>query len=51
LFYEKFYVDLSKQTVTAFTGEKPELTTPCAGGAKGTEAPADEFRTFHNGLI
>jgi hypothetical protein len=46
---KRIYVDLATQTVTAFEGEKPVLVTRCASGAKGTETPLGEFRTFHKG--
>ena len=43
------YVDLATQTVTAFEGENPVLITRCSSGAKGTETPLGEFRTYHKG--
>lgn len=43
------YVDLATQTVTAFEGQNPVLVTRCASGAKGTETPLGEFRTYHKG--
>jgi lipoprotein-anchoring transpeptidase ErfK/SrfK len=43
------YVDLTNQFVTAFEGEKPVLAVRCSSGAKGTETPLGEFRTFHKG--
>ena len=46
---KRIYVDLATQTVTAFEGEKPVLVTRCASGAKGTETPVGEFRTYHKG--
>jgi lipoprotein-anchoring transpeptidase ErfK/SrfK len=46
---KRIYVDLSTQTVTAFEGENPVLVTRCASGAKGTETPPGDFRTYHKG--
>jgi len=46
---KRIYVDLATQTVTAFEGENPVLVTRCASGAKGTETPLGEFRTYHKG--
>ena len=46
---KRIYVDLATQTVTAFEGENPVLVTRCASGAKGTETPVGEFRTYHKG--
>lgn len=46
---KRIYVDLATQTVTAFEGESPALVTRCASGAKGTETPLGEFRTYHKG--
>lgn len=46
---KRIYVDLASQTVTAFEGEKPVLTVRCSSGAKGTETPLGEFRTYHKG--
>lgn len=43
------YVDLENQFVTAFEGEKAVLAVRCATGAKGTETPVGEFRTYHKG--
>lgn len=43
------YVDLTNQIMTAFEGEKPVLAVRCSSGAKGTETPLGEFRTFHKG--
>ena len=46
---KRIYVDLATQTVTAFEGQNPVLVTRCASGAKGTETPLGEFRTYHKG--
>ena len=46
---KRIYVDLETQTVTAFEGENPVLSTRCASGAKGSETPLGEFRTYHKG--
>ncbi|HLO28074.1 MAG TPA: L,D-transpeptidase [Anaerolineales bacterium] len=46
---KRIYVDLATQTVTAFEGEKPVLIARCSSGAKGTETPLGEFRTYHKG--
>ena len=35
--------------VTAFEGEKAIFAARCASGAKGTETPLGEFRTYHKG--
>ena len=43
------YVDLATQTVTAFEDEKLVRVARCASGAKGTETPVGEFRTYHKG--
>jgi hypothetical protein len=43
------YVDLASQSVTAFEADKPVLVARCSSGAKGTETPSGEFRTFHKG--
>lgn len=42
-------VDLSAQLVTAFEGEKLVFSQRCSSGAKGTETPNGEFRTYHKG--
>ncbi len=42
-------VDLSTQMVTAFEGEKLVFSQRCSSGAKGTETPKGEFRTYHKG--
>jgi hypothetical protein len=46
---KRIYVDLASQTVTAFEGENSILVTRCASGAKGSETPLGEFRTYHKG--
>jgi hypothetical protein len=46
---KRIYVDLATQTVTAFEGENPVLVTRCSSGAKGSETPSGEFRTYHKG--
>ena len=46
---KRIYVDLVNQFVTAFEGENPVLVTRCASGAKGTETPLGNFRTYHKG--
>ena len=46
---KRIYVDLATQSVTVFEGEKPVLVARCSSGAKGTETPLGEFRTFHKG--
>lgn len=46
---KRIYVDLGTQTVTAFENEKPVFVARCASGAKGTETPLGEFRTYHKG--
>jgi len=46
---KRIYVDLENQFVTAFEGENPVLVTRCASGAKGTETPLGNFRTYHKG--
>jgi hypothetical protein len=40
-------VDLKEQLVTAFEGEKLVFSQRCSSGAKGTETPKGEFRTYH----
>ncbi|MCI0553723.1 MAG: L,D-transpeptidase family protein [Anaerolineae bacterium] len=42
-------VDLSAQLVTAFEGEKLVFSQRCSSGAKGTETPKGNFRTYHKG--
>ena len=42
-------VDLNTQLVTAFEGEKLVFSQRCSSGAKGTETPKGEFRTYHKG--
>jgi len=42
-------VDLKAQLVTAFEGEKLVFSQRCSSGAKGTETPKGEFRTYHKG--
>jgi lipoprotein-anchoring transpeptidase ErfK/SrfK len=42
-------VDLASQMVAAFKGDTPVFATRCASGAKGTETPVGEFRTYHKG--
>lgn len=46
---KRIYIDLASQTVTAFEGENPVLITRCASGAKGTDTPLGDFRTYHKG--
>jgi hypothetical protein len=46
---KRIYVNLASQSVTAFEGEKPVLVARCASGAKGTETPPGDFRTYHKG--
>lgn len=46
---KRIYVDLENQFVTAFEGDNPVLVTRCASGAKGTETPLGDFRTYHKG--
>src|SRR5574341_225290 len=46
---KRIYVDLASQSVTAFEGENPVLVARCSSGAKGTETPLGEFRTYHKG--
>jgi lipoprotein-anchoring transpeptidase ErfK/SrfK len=46
---KRIYVDLASQTVTAFEGENAAIVTRCASGAKGSETPLGEFRTYHKG--
>ena len=42
-------VDLSTQMMTAFEGEKLVFSHRVSTGAKGTETPKGEFRTYHKG--
>lgn len=42
-------VDLNAQLVTAFEGEKMVLSQRCSSGARGTETPKGNFRTYHKG--
>lgn len=46
---KRIYVDLANQLVTAFEGDKAVFVGRCASGAKGTETPLGEFRTYHKG--
>jgi lipoprotein-anchoring transpeptidase ErfK/SrfK len=46
---KRIFVDLASQTVTAFEGEKAVFVARCASGAKGSETPFGEFRTYHKG--
>jgi lipoprotein-anchoring transpeptidase ErfK/SrfK len=46
---KRMYVDLETRTVTAFEGEKAVFVARCASGAKGTETPLGEYRTYHKG--
>jgi hypothetical protein len=46
---KRIYIDLASQTVTAFEGENPVFVARCASGAKGTETPLGDFRTYHKG--
>jgi len=46
---KRIYVDLEDQMVTAFEGEKAVFMARCASGAKGTETPRGEYRTYHKG--
>ena len=43
------YVDLDMQLVTAFEGEQLVFSQRCSSGARGTETPKGEFRTYHKG--
>lgn len=43
------YVGLENQFVTVFEDDKAVLAARCSTGAKGTETPVGEFRTFHKG--
>jgi hypothetical protein len=42
-------VDLDAQMVTAFEGEKMVFSERCSSGARGTETPKGNFRTYHKG--
>jgi hypothetical protein len=42
-------VDLETEMVTAFEGDKMVFSQRCSSGAKGTETPKGEFRTYHKG--
>lgn len=42
-------VDLTAQMVTAFEGEKMVFSQRCSSGARGTETPKGNFRTYHKG--
>jgi lipoprotein-anchoring transpeptidase ErfK/SrfK len=42
-------VDLAAQMVTAFEGEEMVFSQRCSSGARGTETPKGEFRTYHKG--
>ena len=42
-------VDLKAQLVSAFEGENLVFSERCSSGAKGTETPKGEFRTYHKG--
>jgi hypothetical protein len=42
-------IDLQTQLVTAFEGETLVFSQRCSSGAKGTETPKGEFRTYHKG--
>lgn len=42
-------VEPETQMVTAFEGEKMVFSNRCSSGAKGTETPKGEFRTYHKG--
>jgi hypothetical protein len=42
-------VDLPNQLVSAFEGENLVFSERCSSGAKGTETPKGEFRTYHKG--
>ena len=40
-------VELETEMVTAFEGDKLVFSNRCSSGAKGTETPKGEFRTYH----
>jgi len=42
-------VEPELQMVTAFEGDKMVFSNRCSSGAKGTETPKGEFRTYHKG--
>ena len=42
-------VEPETQLVTAFEGDKLVFSNRCSSGAKGTETPKGEFRTYHKG--
>ena len=42
-------VELETEMVTAFEGDKMVFSNRCSSGAKGTETPKGEFRTYHKG--
>ena len=42
-------IDLDAQLVTAFEGEQLVFSQRCSSGARGTETPKGEFRTYHKG--
>jgi hypothetical protein len=42
-------IDLEAQLVTAYEGEQLVFSQLCSSGAKGTETPKGEFRTYHKG--
>jgi len=42
-------VDLTTQLVSAFEGERLIFSQRCSSGAKRTETPKGEFRTYHKG--
>jgi hypothetical protein len=42
-------VESETQMVTAFEGDKLVFSNRCSSGAKGTETPIGEFRTYHKG--
>jgi lipoprotein-anchoring transpeptidase ErfK/SrfK len=44
---KRILVDLTNQIVTALEGQTPVFIARCASGAKGTETPQGEFRTYH----
>lgn len=48
---KRIYIDLASQTVTAFEGENPVFVARCASGAKGTDTPSGDFRTYHRGPL
>jgi len=42
-------IDLKTQLVTAYESETLVFSQRCSSGAKGTETPKGEFRTYHKG--